>query len=52
MWLFTRVVRPCIVVLEMSGPFFLHEMIKDVLCMNPVNAEQKWLLIKTTMRDS
>ena len=26
---------------------YLHEMINYLLCMNPVNAEQQWLLVKT-----
>ena len=28
---------------------YLHEMINYILCMNPVNAEQQWLLVKTIM---
>ena len=25
---------------KMSDPLFLHEMINDLLCMNPVNAKK------------
>ena len=45
MLLFTRCVRPCIIMLENARSVILHEMIKDLLCMNPVNAEQYWFLV-------
>ena len=40
MWLFTRCVMSNIVMLENIKSVNLHEMIKNLLCMNPVNAEQ------------
>ena len=40
MWLFTYCARPCNAMLEMARSVILHEMIDDLLCMNPVNTEQ------------
>ena len=36
-WLFTRCMMPCIVMLKNARPDILHEMINFSLCMNPVN---------------
>ena len=49
MWLFTRFVRPCIIMLKNARSVILHEMINYLLCMilDPINAEQSWLLVKT-----
>ena len=46
---YTRCVRPCIVMPENARSVILHERINDLLCMNPVKAEQKWLLVETIM---
>ena len=40
MWLFTLCVRPCIVMLKNATSVILHEMINDLFCVNPLNAEQ------------
>ena len=39
-WLFTPCVKPCSVMLENARSVILNEMINDLLCMNPVKAEQ------------
>ena len=39
-WLFTRCVKPCSVMLKNAKSVILHDMINDLLCMNPVKAEQ------------
>ena len=46
-WLFMRCKRHCIVMLENARSVILHEMINDLLCMNPLNAKQQWPLVKT-----
>ena len=44
-WLFTRCVRTCIVMLKNTRSVILHEMINYLLCMNPVKPSKNgcWL---------
>ena len=39
-WLFTRCVKPCSVMLKNARSVILYDMIYDLLCMNQVKAEQ------------
>ena len=39
-WLFTRCMKPCSVMLENARSVILYEMNNYLLCMNPAKAEQ------------
>ena len=49
MFLFTCCVRPCIGMLDDARHVSLLEMINAFVCMNPKDAKQEWLLVKTIM---